>query len=164
MFKPVFLEQFRQFRFLKTLGYLYEAFEIREKITSAKKVASRDAREDVYKISIEVQQTSDNTDRKPTRGFSLQHKTFSALNYAKDFGIKVEQLLKKNYEFEVGYTHEKSNCRMSCQAFANTLNYVSPIGAKSDKIHWQLNSKNNGPVLLFKTIFGTDNVSRRLLQ
>ena len=27
--------------------------------------------------------TSDNTGGKPTRGFSIQHKTFSALNYAK---------------------------------------------------------------------------------
>ena len=60
MFKPVFLKQFRQFHlFLKILEYLYEAFEIREKGTSAKKVTLRDAKEDVDKICIEVQKTSD---------------------------------------------------------------------------------------------------------
>ena len=36
--------------FLKTLGYLYQAFEIREKGTSSKKVTLRDAKEDVDKI------------------------------------------------------------------------------------------------------------------
>ena len=41
--------------FLRTLGYLYEVFEIPEKSTSAKKVALRDAKEDVDKICIEVQ-------------------------------------------------------------------------------------------------------------
>ena len=35
------------------------------------------------KFYLEVQKTSDNTGGKPTRGFSIQHKTFSALNYAK---------------------------------------------------------------------------------
>ena len=36
------------------------AFKIREKSTSAKKVALRDAKEDVDKICIEVKKTSDN--------------------------------------------------------------------------------------------------------
>ena len=39
-----------------------------------------------------------------------QHKTFSALNYAQDFGKQSEGVAEKNYEFEVGYTPEKSNC------------------------------------------------------
>ena len=51
----------------------------------------------------------------------------------------------------MGHTHEKSNSPVSCHAFVSTLNYVSPIGENSYKIR-QLNSKNNGPVLLFKTI------------
>ena len=38
VFKPVFLKQFRQFHFLKPLDIFYEAFEIRQKGTSAKKV------------------------------------------------------------------------------------------------------------------------------
>ena len=46
--------------FLKILGYLYEAFEIREKGTSKKKVTLTDAKEDVDKICIEVRKTSDN--------------------------------------------------------------------------------------------------------
>ena len=69
---------------------------MREKSTSAKKVALRAAKEDVDKICIEVQKTSDNAGGKPTRGFSLQHKTFSALNYAQDFGTTVKQSLKRN--------------------------------------------------------------------
>ena len=52
--------------FLKTLGYLYEVFEMPEKSTSAKKVALRDAKEDVDTICIEVQKTSDNAGGKPT--------------------------------------------------------------------------------------------------
>ena len=59
------------------------AFKRCEKSASAKKVALRDAKEDVDKICIEVQKTSDNAGGKPTRGFSLQHKTFSALNYVR---------------------------------------------------------------------------------
>ena len=44
-----------------------------------------------------VQKTSDNVNAggKHTRGFSLQHKTFSALNYARDFGITVKEWIKR---------------------------------------------------------------------
>ena len=44
-----------------------------------------------------VQKTSDNVNAggKHTRGFSLQHKTFIALNYAQDFGITVKEWLKR---------------------------------------------------------------------
>ena len=86
MFKPVFHKlTVSAVSFLKTgLGYLYEAFEIREKGTSSKKVTLRDEKKDVDKICIEVQKTSDNAGGKPTRGFSLQHKTFSALHYAQE--------------------------------------------------------------------------------
>ena len=73
----VFLKQFWQFHFLKPLDIFAEAFEIRENGTSAKKVTLRDAKEDFDKICIEVQTTSDNAGGQPTRGFSLQHKTFS---------------------------------------------------------------------------------------
>ena len=81
--------------FLKTLGYLCEAFEMSENGTSAKKVTLRDAKEDVDKICIEVQTTSDNSGGQPTWGFSLQPKTFSALNYAQDFGTTVKESLKR---------------------------------------------------------------------
>ena len=37
----------------------------------------KDAKEDVDKVCIEVQITSDNVGEKSTRGFSLQHKTFT---------------------------------------------------------------------------------------
>ena len=42
------------------------AFKIRKKSMSAKKVALRGAKEDVDKICIEVQKTSDNACGKPT--------------------------------------------------------------------------------------------------
>ena len=38
---------------------------------------------------------SDNASGKPTCGFSLQHNTFSALNYAQDFGTTVKESLKR---------------------------------------------------------------------
>ena len=66
-----------------------------EKGTSAKKVTLRDAKEDVDKVCIKVQKTSDNAGGNPTPGFSLQHKTFSALSYAKDFGTTVKESLKR---------------------------------------------------------------------
>ena len=77
------------------MGYLYEAFKIRKEGTSAKKLTLREVKEDVDKICIEVQTTSDNAGGKPTRGFSLQHKTFSTLNYAQDFGTTVKESLKR---------------------------------------------------------------------
>ena len=38
---------------------------------------------------------SDNASGKPTCGFALQHNTFSALNYAQDFGTTVKESLKR---------------------------------------------------------------------
>ena len=55
----------------------------------------RDAEEDVDKIYIEVKKTSDNAGGKATCGFSLPHNTFSALNYAQDFGTTVKESLKR---------------------------------------------------------------------
>ena len=64
--------------------------------TAGKKVTFRgDATEDVDKICIEVQATSDNAGGQPTRGFSLQRKTFSALNNAQDFGTTVKESIKR---------------------------------------------------------------------
>ena len=63
--------------------------------TSAKKVTLMDAKEDFDKICIEVQTTSDNAGGQPTWGFSLQHKTFSGLNYAQDFATTVKESLKR---------------------------------------------------------------------
>ena len=84
--------------FLKTLGYLHQAFEIREKGTSAKKVTLVDAKEDVDKICkiCMYKRTSDNVGGKRTRSFSLQHKIFIALNYAQDLGTSVKESLKRS--------------------------------------------------------------------
>ena len=38
---------------------------------------------------------SDNAGGKPTRDFSLQHKTFRALNFAQDFGTKMKESLTR---------------------------------------------------------------------
>ena len=43
---------------------------------SAIKVTLRDEKEDVDKICIEVQKTSDNAGGKPARDFTLHHKNF----------------------------------------------------------------------------------------
>ena len=58
-------------------------------------VTLRDAKEDVDKVHIEVQKTSDNSGGTPTRECSLQHKRFNALNYAQDFGTTVKESLKR---------------------------------------------------------------------
>ena len=60
------------------------------------KVTLRDAKEDVDKVCIEVQKTFDNAGGKPTRDSSLQHITFSALNYAQDLGTTVKESLKRS--------------------------------------------------------------------
>ena len=61
MFKTVFLKQFRQFHFLKPLHIFMRLLKY------AKKVALRDAKENIDKICIEVQKnTSDNEGGKPT--------------------------------------------------------------------------------------------------
>ena len=68
--------------------------------------------------------TSDNVGEKPTYRFSLQHNTFTALNYAQDFGTTVKESLKTGAKVEL-------SCVKYFQAFVSTLNYVSPIGANS---------------------------------
>ena len=114
-----------------------------------KKVTLMDAKEDFDKICIEVQTTSDNAGGQPTWGFSLQHKTFSALNYAQDFGTTVKESLKRTASTKwVTLTKSRiapavSNTFMPLSALSTMSR--SPIGANSDWIH-QLNSKNNGPV------------------
>ena len=53
----------------------------------------RGCRQSLYRGT---KKTSDNAGGKPTRDSSLQHKTFSALNYAQDFGATVKQSLKRS--------------------------------------------------------------------
>ena len=51
----------------------------------------RGCRQNLYR----GKKNSDNAGRKPTYGFSLQRDTFSALNYAQDFGTKVKESLTR---------------------------------------------------------------------
>ena len=87
--------------------------------------------------------------------FSTKH-LISALNYTQDFGTTVEESLKRTTSTKWA-TLTKSRI-VPCQILwfmplsALSTMSRSPIGANSDWIH-QLDSKNNGPVLLFKTIF-----------
>ena len=90
-----------------------------EKGTSAEKVTWREAKEEVDKVCTKVQKTSDNAGEDPTPGFSLRHKTFSALNYAQDFGTTV------NYEFEVGYTHSLTHSLT--HSFTHSLTHSCPV-------------------------------------
>ena len=87
--KEVLMAQRNQRFFLNTWN-----LDLRE--TMFVKVALREAKEDVDKVCIEVQKTFDNAGGKPTRDSSLQHKTFSALNYAQDFGTTVKESLKRS--------------------------------------------------------------------
>ena len=50
MFKPVFLKQFRQFHFFKTLGYLYVALKIRE----IEYVCEKGSRAYLFQIALEI--------------------------------------------------------------------------------------------------------------
>ena len=52
----------------------------------------RGCRQNLYQGKKKI---SDNAGGKPTCGFSLQHKTFSALSYAQDFGTTVKDSLKR---------------------------------------------------------------------
>ena len=111
------------------------AVEIRENGMSAKKVTLRDAKEDVDKICIEVQTTSDNAGGLPTRGFSLQHITLSALNYAQDFGTTVKESLKRTTRSKWAILTKSRNCPMSntfMPLSAVSTMSRSPIGANSD--------------------------------
>ena len=51
----------------------------------------RGCRQNLYR----GKKTSDNAGGKPTYGFSLQRDTFSALNYAQDFGTTVKESLSR---------------------------------------------------------------------
>ena len=56
-----------------------------------------DANEDAVKVCIEVQKTSDNVGGNlHAISHFIQHKTFSALNYAQDFRIRVKESLKRS--------------------------------------------------------------------
>ena len=56
----------------------------------------RDEKEDVDKICIEVQKTSDNAGQgKTTRGFTDFNTKHFALNYAQDFRTTVKESLKR---------------------------------------------------------------------
>ena len=64
----------------------------------AKKVTLRDAKEDVDKVHIEVQNTSHNAGGKPIL-HAVSHFntiTFSAFNYSQDFGFTVKGWLKRS--------------------------------------------------------------------
>ena len=89
MFKTGISETVSADSSFKALGYLYESFEISEKgnIGTRKRMSAKSVKS--------VQKTSDNAGGKHTRGFSLQHETFSALNYAQDFGTTVKEWLKR---------------------------------------------------------------------
>ena len=98
---------------------------------SAIKVTLRDEKEDVDKICIEVQKTSDNAGGKPARGFTLQHKNFcfelrprltSKESLIKELRARSGLHSRKVELSRVKYFH----------AFVSTLNYVSPIAANSD--------------------------------
>ena len=136
--------------------------------TSAKKVTFRgDAKEDVDKICIKVQTTSDNAGGQPTWGFSLQQKTFSALNYAQDFGTTVKKSLKRATSTKWA-TLTKSRI-VPCQILP-CLCQDSQLRLDLPLVQTVIEFTNCIPKLMvqfffyLRLYFGTDNVSRRLWQ
>ena len=90
----------------------------------------RGCRQNLYR----GKKTSENAGGKPTCGFSIQHNTFSALNYAQDFGTTVKESLKRTtrskrvtLEIKVELSRVKY-----FHAFVSTLRLCPPIGANSD--------------------------------
>ena len=113
----------------------------------------RDAEEDVNKICIEVKKTSDNAGRKPTCGFSLQHKTFSALNYAQDFGTTVKESLKRGQKYECQFLHVLAQKSFH---LAQILNSPQKVTCPSGKLRTEFTSsiaKSTSPGLLNTTFF-----------
>ena len=113
-----------------------------KKSTSEKKVALSDVKEDVDKISIEVQKNLWQRRWKAYTGFSLQHKTLSALNCAQYCGL-----------------HSRKVSVMSCLCQHSQLCLS----------HRRLTVTNWIPKIMVqfcysRLYFGIDNVSRRLLQ
>ena len=107
-----------------------------------------------------VQKTSDNAGGKHTRGFSLQHKTFSALNYAQDFGTTVKQSLKRTTSSKWA-TLTKSECQVMLLSALSTMSLPS--------VQTVIKFANSIPKIMvqfcyLRLYFGSDNVSRRLLQ
>ena len=77
--------------FLKTFGYLYDDFEINKKGTSAKKVTMRTrTRMSKKSVSRYEQILTTQVERLHAISHFIQHKTFSALNYAQDFGNRMK--------------------------------------------------------------------------
>ena len=77
--------------------------------------------------------TSNIAGGKPTCGFSLQHNTFNALNYAQDFGTTVKESLKRTTSSKKAHEIKVELSRVKYfHAFVSTLHYLSPIGANSD--------------------------------
>ena len=98
---------------------------MREKGTSVKKGNTGTRKRTSTKSVSRYKKTSNNTGGKPTRGFSLQHKTVSALNYAQDFGTTMKESLKRTTNSK-GCTQEKSNCTLS-----NTFMPLSALSTMS---------------------------------
>ena len=96
----------------------------------------RDAEEDVEKNLYRGKKTSDNIGGKPTCGFSLQHNTFSALNYAQDFGTTAKESPKRTTSSKKATCTHEIKVELSrvkyFHAFVSTLHYVSPVGENSD--------------------------------
>ena len=141
MFKPVFLRQVRQFHFLKPLDIFMRLLKYAKKV-HLRKTSHWGTRKRMSKKSASrYEKTSDNAGGKPTRGFSLPHTTFSALEL---------QLINRFKELRLGRATLTKSGIVPCQIFSCLFQHSQLYLSHRCK-QW-LNSKNNGPVLLFTTI------------
>ena len=140
---------------MKPLDIFMTLFWNRRKGTFAKKVSLRDANEDVDKVCIEVQKTSDNTGGKPTGAFSLNStQTFSALCYAQDFGNRVKGSVKRTTSstFTEMSNFPMPNAFMPLLALsAMSLSSVQTM-TKEDEVGMGVDWRENFPPVYHQTI------------
>ena len=87
----------------------------------------------------EAQKTSDNAGGKSTRDLSLQHKTFSALNYAQDFGTTVKK--SRNSKWATLTKSRIVPCQLLsclCQQSQLSLPSVQTVARKDEGLNREL--------------------------
>ena len=87
-----------------------------EKGASVKKVTLRDANEDVDKVCIRYKKLpTTQVENLHAASHFTRHKPFSALNYARDFGNRVKESLKRTTNSKWADLHFSSRLLISCE-------------------------------------------------
>ena len=149
----VFLKQFRQFHFLKPWDVFVRLLKWAKMVRLGKRWHSEGTRKRMSTKSVSRYKQLLTTQVDNLHEVShFNRKRLVLWTTPKTLEPQwIKGIAKKSYEYEVGYTQEKSNCPVSNTSMPlsglSTMSRSS-IGANSDWIH-QLNSENNGPVFFF---------------